>query len=100
MKDDHMGTDPAHPSPQELSLSNWMRFNYVDRYTLPDVAAITYVAPHKKLRAGRCRDAASAVGRCRPPDMKRPGAGPGLKVFHWKRVGLGGAATLMGVPAR
>ena len=27
MKRDHMGTDPANPSPQELSLPNWTRFS-------------------------------------------------------------------------
>ena len=27
MKSDQMGTDPAHPSPQDLPLSNWTGFN-------------------------------------------------------------------------
>src|SRR5215203_3340753 len=29
MKGDHMGTDPAHPSPRELPLSNQTRFSFV-----------------------------------------------------------------------
>src|SRR4051812_7216660 len=42
MKDDHMGTDPAHPRPQELSLSNWTWFSLKgEEFLMPQLALPT-----------------------------------------------------------
>src|SRR3954451_13068222 len=60
MKGDHMGTDPANPSPRELPLSNQTRFSY-------QLKLACLVLPSEQLRCSlKCFAKAPSVRVCNP----------------------------------
>src|SRR3954462_8933048 len=97
MKGDHMGTDPAHPRPQELSLSNWTWFR---KPALPTFAARLVSAPiNHRERNSACRGPDGApvdIPEFQPPTAARsPGAssrehliGPAIVDVLSDKVGL------------
>ena len=83
-----MGTDPAYPSLQELSLSNWTRFNVLRRLRAeaPDRTLIVLWDGASYHRAGAVREAAAALGI---ELMPLPGYSPDLMpveaLWRWLR---------------